>query len=226
MIKKDYIISRVNGIIVVHNIDYKNLISKINDISESLTSISHRGLVVFDNLTSNGFSKNRFISLEFDGFSFNRKLSTCYIPTMKFIKKCNDFYRNKNLSTSILTNEDIKLLQKEQYNFYEKHADVTLGHLMSKKPASWGLRGDPFLWEDIKNSYKDQILDYYYLEMEIENIYFNLTEHTFDDGDFFFEKYSHGGLSSGMVSSDFWRNKFISIIRDRIKEYYIHNYED
>ena len=83
---------------------------------------------------------------------------------------------------------------------------------------SWGLRGDPCLWDEMK----DTLGDYAYPGTEeqfvalLEERYEQLTGVPLTNHEpIFVERYSHGGVSSGYVSPQFWAEKLIPLLQAR-----------
>lgn len=97
-----------------------------------------------------------------------------------------------------------------------------IGDLFKSPPSPWwGLRGDPFLWKDLARVFRkvptprsEAIL----MSM-LEGAFLALTGYTIEHTeDFFVERYAHGGMSSGGVSPEFWREKAIPLLRRRFLE--------
>ena len=88
------------------------------------------------------------------------------------------------------------------------------------EPQQWGLRGDPFLWEELKAAFQKINVPVSALELErLLHQYFNeLTGEPPKRGKtIFVERYSKGGMSSGKVSSDFWlETGFATVIQRHI----------
>lgn len=99
----------------------------------------------------------------------------------------------------------------------------TVSCLMTPKPMHWGLRGDPYLWEEIfdhlaTTKIPESIND---LIEIIEKAFIELTAHPITDSDnFLIEKYAHGGMSSGHIDPGFWKNKIIPLLVERYKKLY------
>ena len=94
----------------------------------------------------------------------------------------------------------------------------TLSKLFEEEPFRWGLRGDPFLWREMK----DTVDNYDYPDTEekfvalLEQIYEQLTGALLTDQEpIFVERYSHGGMSSGHVSPQCWAEQAIPMLRSR-----------
>ncbi|MCC3359137.1 hypothetical protein [Bacillus sp. REN16] len=97
----------------------------------------------------------------------------------------------------------------------------TVSIIFEQKPEQWGLRGDPYLWDDLQTAFAmvplpcsesqfTQLLKRYFEE---------LTNHPFDsETDFFIvEKYAHGGISSGGISMEFWEMRALPLLMNRLK---------
>ena len=94
----------------------------------------------------------------------------------------------------------------------------TIAELFRPEPFRWGLRGDPYLWRDMQQrlaavgrpATEDELV------ATIAAMFEELTGHAISHADcIHLEKYSHGGMSSGMVSPEFWRNTAIPLLRQR-----------
>ena len=89
-----------------------------------------------------------------------------------------------------------------------------------KEPFQFGLRGDPYLWKDLKKKFESSDIS------TIEEFkYFLLNtfkEHTgslpVKGKNFTVEHFSFGGMSSGMICSDFWIEKGFPLLEERFKE--------
>lgn len=86
---------------------------------------------------------------------------------------------------------------------------TTVEHLFLKEPAQWGLRGDPWLWRAMRDRLEDVPLPATQGQLE------TLLADTFAQevgtslasaGRVFVEGFAHGGMSSGTVDGDWWRN--------------------
>lgn len=84
----------------------------------------------------------------------------------------------------------------------------TFEALFTPAPERWGLRGDRFLWAELTDSLANQPLpnSVSVLLRTIGKKFRELTAHKLlNHGEFVIERYSHGGMSSGMVSMGHWR---------------------
>jgi hypothetical protein len=82
--------------------------------------------------------------------------------------------------------------------------------LLAVPPVTWGARGDPYLWEELRllaienNIPLPESIEN--LVKQLHNLFEDLTGHSVLDRDWFFvEKYAHGGMSSGHVEPSGWR---------------------
>jgi hypothetical protein len=99
--------------------------------------------------------------------------------------------------------------------------EKTIASLFQDEPTRWGLRGDPHLWRDMKATLGDTT----YPDTEeqltalIEQTYQQLTGVPLTNPDpMFVERYSHGGMSSGYVSPQFWAEHAIPLLRARYRK--------
>lgn len=92
--------------------------------------------------------------------------------------------------------------------------------LFKERPDRWGLRGDPYLWEEMENELSDINLP------NKINQFTTLIEATFEKitgfpisfrDNFFIKKYGHGGMSSGYISPGFWREEALPLLQKRYK---------
>lgn len=93
--------------------------------------------------------------------------------------------------------------------------------LFSPEPYRWGLRGDPHLWRDMRERLSvvacpataDELAAIVEAEFEA------LTGRPITHPEYIYlEKYSHGGMTSGMVSPEWWRDTAIPLLRQRLAE--------
>ena len=92
--------------------------------------------------------------------------------------------------------------------------------------GAWGLRGDPFLYADMKKAFSQTPLPISETKFkdEYERYFLLLTGHSLfeKDNDIIrLEKYSHedGGMSAGCVSSIYWKGKILLRLLERLMEY-------
>ncbi len=83
------------------------------------------------------------------------------------------------------------------------------------KPDQWGLRGDPYLWEDIKNectlNFREVSKEEF--ELYLVKMFQKKTGRSVNTQEpIYIEKYAFGGMSSGNVDPNTWRKKLIPLL--------------
>jgi hypothetical protein len=94
-----------------------------------------------------------------------------------------------------------------------------MGYLFQPWTDSWGLRGDPYLWEEMLDTLAKEPMPasvtqlIALLERTFEQLVgspFNIAKESV-----FVEKYNHGGMSSGHVCIEFWRERIFPELQGR-----------
>lgn len=101
--------------------------------------------------------------------------------------------------------------------------NIKLSVIFEDEPNSWGLRGDPYLWREMKQSLKDVKLpdSQQSLKELIEQTYETLTGFSITHEEHVhIERFAHGGMSSGMVSQHFWMKEAIPLLLSRYMSLY------
>ena len=91
----------------------------------------------------------------------------------------------------------------------------TIASLFDIKPIQWGLRGDPYLWQEMQTYFQKNPLPTSpdKLTPLVVAAFEQLTGHLFSTShDFHIQRYSHGGMSSGYISIQFWQEKAIPLL--------------
>ena len=96
-----------------------------------------------------------------------------------------------------------------------------LSIIFEDEPKQWGLRGDPFLWEELREEctgkefpyHEDEIVEMVCKKFEIVSG----VPLTYDARPYV-EKYAHGGMSSGHLSGLFWIGRGMAKILDNFKK--------
>ena len=117
-----------------------------------------------------------------------------------------------NWARTVIADENT-LTRKREDN--EKHI---IENIFNPTPKQWGLRGDPYLWESLRNHFEQVGLPREIDEFEIELIKLfksKTSKSIFDKESVFVEGYAHGGMSSGHISIDKWRDEFIPLLMER-----------
>lgn len=92
--------------------------------------------------------------------------------------------------------------------------------IFHERQSQWGLRGDPYLWDELETHFSDFLLPF--SEEDLLKEFFKaveqLTGNRLDSNEHLFvPRYNHGGMSSGMISSNFWLEKALPLLIDRLK---------
>lgn len=98
---------------------------------------------------------------------------------------------------------------------------TTISNLFEREPAQWGLRGDPFLWEEMNAKLDGVAVPRTPAELEqiLRTTFFELTGHAWDEDDAFpIDRYDRRGMSGGMVCPEFWREVAIPLVMSRHHE--------
>lgn len=97
----------------------------------------------------------------------------------------------------------------------------TLALIFQKEPAQWGLRGDPQLWREMaarlgSQPFPDTEKD---LKALLEQTFQQITEKSIEENErsIFIERYGHGGMSSGQVAPQFWRETGFPLLLEQYR---------
>jgi hypothetical protein len=91
--------------------------------------------------------------------------------------------------------------------------------LFRDEPQRWGLRGDPYLWREMRRHLEGVACPATPegLISVIEEAFEKLTGFPLSHADpIYVEKYSHGGMSSGYVNPKFWRETAVPLLQSRL----------
>jgi hypothetical protein len=95
---------------------------------------------------------------------------------------------------------------------------ASIAELFSPEPYWWGLRGDPWLWRDMQQRFSAVSLPATEDDLAaiIAATFEQLTGHPITHPEHIhLPQYSHGGMSSGMVMPEWWRETAIPLLRER-----------
>lgn len=98
------------------------------------------------------------------------------------------------------------------------NTDLGISYLFENKPGTWGLRGDPHLWREMKEHFSSTKMPLNLTEMEdlIRTSFHELTgQKITSKKEIYIRRYDHGGMSGGYISPRFWHEKVLPILRDR-----------
>jgi hypothetical protein len=95
----------------------------------------------------------------------------------------------------------------------------SIGSLFRSPPEPWwGVRGDPYLWRDLARVFRpvpmpDSVET---LRSMLDAAFLALTSHSITTRNWVYvDRYAHGGMSSGHVDPEFWRERGFPLILDR-----------
>ncbi len=97
----------------------------------------------------------------------------------------------------------------------------TLAQIFQHEPSSWGLRGDPYLWGEMKTALGERAFPRCEADLAVllEQTYQQLTGASIRETQpVFVERYSRGGMSSGQVSPQFWLETALPLLCERYRE--------
>ncbi|MGW6704536.1 hypothetical protein ACWGDE_06555 [Streptomyces sp. NPDC054956] len=105
------------------------------------------------------------------------------------------------------------------------HDDATglkLAFLFDPEPERWGLRGDPHVWRALRDHLSGTDVPPTVAEVAgllraafSEVVGLDLTDEPASS--VYREQYSHGGMSSGMISLDTWRERLMPLLTERAR---------
>lgn len=97
---------------------------------------------------------------------------------------------------------------------------ISVSSLFSPEPIQWGLRGDPYLWREMAEHFKDVEPPPSSGELSamLEQMFFKLTGFPLSHPRHFrIERHAHGGMSSGGIATEFWRETALPLLLSRFK---------
>jgi hypothetical protein len=100
----------------------------------------------------------------------------------------------------------------------KRSSPTSVAALFEEEPEQWGLRGDPFLWAAMRSHFETMECPATPKELVhlIERAYATLTGHSLHEREMFFvPEFSHGGMSSGHVSPEFWTETALPLLLSR-----------
>lgn len=89
------------------------------------------------------------------------------------------------------------------------------------EPAQWGLRGDPFLWSELRNYFATHGVPATSGEFtrELATKIKTMTQSELEgDEPVFVERFASGGMSSGHVSPEWWRATGLPLLKSQFEE--------
>lgn len=100
--------------------------------------------------------------------------------------------------------------------------NINVASVFDEPLVQWGLRGDPFLWSDIRTEFINDLIPFTeeQFKSKFNMVFKEKTGHSIDLGDevIYVKKYANGGMSSGGISIEFWNKKAIPVLISRLKQ--------
>ena len=96
--------------------------------------------------------------------------------------------------------------------------NASISGLFSPEPSQWGLRGDPYLWREMAEQFQGVPLPETSRELlfVLEEAFLKLTGHPVSYPEHFrLDRHAHGGMSSGGIATEFWRERGIPLLLSR-----------
>ena len=99
---------------------------------------------------------------------------------------------------------------------------MRVSDLFEPEPQTWGLRGDPYLWRALRAHLADRDVPGSPGELAalLHQAFRELagTDLASDPAtSVYLEQYAHGGMSSGMISLDHWRQDLMPMLTERAR---------
>ena len=105
---------------------------------------------------------------------------------------------------------------------HDDAAAAKLADLFDPEPRTWGLRGDPYLWQALRAHLSDTAMPASAGEAVrlLHAAFAELTDTDLDNpaASVFREQYAHGGMSGGGISLDTWRQQLIPLLAERARK--------
>lgn len=95
---------------------------------------------------------------------------------------------------------------------------ASLAFVCQPPPPRWGLRGDPYLWQELAQALAEQPLPTSAAVDEVlAALYQKLVGEAPGPGRYtFVARYAHGGMSSGYVDAGFWLTHGLPLLKRRL----------
>ena len=96
-----------------------------------------------------------------------------------------------------------------------------IADFFQNKPGQWGLRGDPYLWQEMAEQFAQTPIPQTaeQLEQLLTDAFETLTGQPLTTETFIpVARFPRGGMSGGMVSPQFWRETAVPVLLTRYKE--------
>ncbi|MEZ4828789.1 MAG: hypothetical protein R3C61_21260 [Bacteroidia bacterium] len=94
----------------------------------------------------------------------------------------------------------------------------SLDKIFYPRPGQWGLRGDPYLWDEMALLFAS--LPVPETVEAFEQLFYEVFEQltgvsAYSGKNILIDRFPSGGMSGGMVSTPFWRDTALPLLRER-----------
>ena len=106
------------------------------------------------------------------------------------------------------------------FNLFKKEMK-NVSIIFKERPEKWGLRGDPYFWDYLEKIFVNYNfpLEYSELEKIIKEEYLKLTGIEITNKSIGkCESFNDGGMSSGLISGEFWLTIAMPLLKDRLEK--------
>lgn len=98
-----------------------------------------------------------------------------------------------------------------------------IGDIFEDEPRQWGLRGDPHMWQELRNSLSDlkENLNQIEFEKELDKRFNRIVQQEgkqTSNETVWFESFPQLGMSGGSISLNWWQETGLPLIKNRYKE--------
>ena len=103
-----------------------------------------------------------------------------------------------------------------------KETSVFVSSIFEETPKQWGLRGDPYLWKEMRNEFSavPVTITLEDFEKRFKEVFEKLTGAPLTrECHMFLSKYAHSGMSSGQICGEFWIDKALPLLLDRLNSF-------
>lgn len=100
--------------------------------------------------------------------------------------------------------------------------------IFKDEPSQWGLRGDPYMWRELKNAFSDltENLSQSGFEKELEKRFKSIMQQEgkqTSNKTVWFKKFPQLGMSGGTISLEWWKEMGLPLIKRRYKDLNLYN---
>jgi molybdenum cofactor cytidylyltransferase len=95
---------------------------------------------------------------------------------------------------------------------------MDISEVFNETPVQWGLRGDPHLWNELRNwfSCREAPHSAEAFEVMLKTGFLEITGFPLSsEGDIYIERFNTGGMSGGYICTRFWREEAIPLLVSR-----------